>query len=176
MRKATETLLSQRLKELRADKGITQKQLASEIGVSYGSIVDYENGRREPNSKAMAALERYFKVSGEYLRGEVDRATFLQNSSTIQNRLDGLVGLFQTFKLDFDCSSQERQMLAVSILSGVMETVTTQLLHDDRRSGWGAVRTDLPGRLRIESPRTHRAGEAGRRADSAGAIQKGEVT
>lgn len=131
MRKATETLLSQRLKELRADKGITQKQLASEIGVSYGSIVDYENGRREPNSKAMAALERYFKVSGEYLRGEVDRATFLQNSSTIQNRLDGLVGLFQTFKLDFDCSSQERQMLAVSILSGVMETVTTQLLHDD---------------------------------------------
>lgn len=74
MRKATETLLSQRLKELRADKGITQKQLASEIGVSYGSIVDYENGRREPNSKAMAVLERYFKVSGEYLRGEVDRA------------------------------------------------------------------------------------------------------
>ena len=128
MRKSTETLLSQRLKELRADKGITQKQLASEIGVSYGSIVDYENGRREPNSKAMAALERYFRVSGEYLRGEVDRATFLQNSATIQDRL---VGLFQAFKLDFDCSSQERQMLAVSILSGVMETVTTQLLHDD---------------------------------------------
>ena len=50
MKKTTETLLSQRLKELRADKGITQKQLASEIGVSYGSIVDYENGRREPNS------------------------------------------------------------------------------------------------------------------------------
>ena len=89
MRKSTETLLSQRLKELRADKGITQKQLASEIGVSYGSIVDYENGRREPNSKAMAALERYFRVSGEYLRGEVDRATFLQNSATIQDRLDG---------------------------------------------------------------------------------------
>ena len=131
MRRSTETLLSQRLKELRAEKGITQKQLASEIGVSYGSIVDYENGRREPNSKAMAALERYFQVSGEYLRGEVDRATFLQNSAAIQDRLDGLVGLFQTFKLDFDCSSQERQMLAVSILSGVMETVTTQLLHDD---------------------------------------------
>ena len=70
MRRSTETLFSQRLKELRAEKGITQKQLASEIGVSYGSIVDYENGRREPNSKAMVALERYFQVSGEYLRGE----------------------------------------------------------------------------------------------------------
>lgn len=96
-----------------------------------GAVRNYENGLREPNSKAMAALERFFKVSGEYLRGDIDRETFLQNSATIQDRLDGLVGLFQTFKLDFDCSSQERQMLAVSILSGVMETVTTQLLRDD---------------------------------------------
>ena len=42
MRRSSETLISQRLKELRSEKGITQKQLASEIGVSYGSIVDYE--------------------------------------------------------------------------------------------------------------------------------------
>ena len=157
--------MGQRIQELRKDAGLTQEQLAQRIGVSMAAVRNYENGLREPNSKAMAALERFFKVSGEYLRGDIDRETFLQNSATIQDRLDGLVGLFQTFKLDFDCSSQERQMLAVSILSGVMETVTT------RRSGWGSVRTDLPGRLCIESPRAHRAGEAGRRADTAGAIQ-----
>ena len=114
--------MGQRIQELRKDAGLTQEQLAQRIGVSMAAVRNYENGLREPNSKAMAALERFFKVSGE---------TFLQNSATIQDRLDGLVGLFQTFKLDFDCSSQERQMLAVSILSGVMETVTTQLLRDD---------------------------------------------
>lgn len=131
MKKFNETPFSRRIKELRTEKGITQRQLALEIGVSYGSIVDYENGRREPNSKAMAALERYFKVSGEYLRGEVERETFLQNSAAIQGRLDDLVALFQAFKQDFDCSSQERQILAVSVLSGVMQTVTEQLLQHD---------------------------------------------
>lgn len=69
----SQTLLPIRLKELRAEKGITQKQLASAIGVSYGAIVGYENGKREPNARAMVALERYFNVSGEYLRGESDQ-------------------------------------------------------------------------------------------------------
>lgn len=124
-------IMAQRIRELRKAQGLTQAQLAERAHLKETAIRSYENGLREPNSKAMAALERYFRVSGEYLRGEVDRETFLQNSATIQNRLDGLVDLFQNFKLDFDCSSQERQMLAVSILSGVMETVTTQLLHDD---------------------------------------------
>lgn len=59
-----------RLRELRIASGITQKELASSTGIALQSIINYENGRREPNSKAMAALERYFNVSGEYLRGE----------------------------------------------------------------------------------------------------------
>lgn len=119
------------LKILRKDAGLTQRELAQKVGLPLRSIINYENGLREPNSKAMAALERYFKVSGEFLRGEVDRETFLQNSAEIQGQLDVLVGLFQTFKLDFDCSSQERQMLAVSVLTGVMQTVTERLLRDD---------------------------------------------
>lgn len=123
--------MGQRIQELRKAEGLTQEQLALKIGVSMAAIRNYENGLREPNSKAMAALERYFKVSGEYLRGEVDRETFLQNSAAIQGRLDDLVALFQAFKQDFDCSSQERQMLAVSVLSGVMQTVTEQLLRHD---------------------------------------------
>lgn len=45
--------LAKQLKDLRVMKGITQRQLALETGISYASIVDYENGRREPNSKAM---------------------------------------------------------------------------------------------------------------------------
>lgn len=125
------SIMGQRIQELRKAEGLTQDQLAQKIGVSMAAIRNYENGLREPNSKAMVALERYFNVSGEYLRGEVDRETFLQNSAMIQGRLDDLIDLFQTFKQDFDCSSQERQMLAVLILSGVMKTVTEELLRHD---------------------------------------------
>ncbi len=64
------TMLSTRIQELRKARGVTQKQLATLTGLSYNSIIDYENGRSEPNSKAMAALEEFFNVSGAYLRGE----------------------------------------------------------------------------------------------------------
>lgn len=123
--------MGKRIQELRKAEGLTQNQLAQKIGVSMAAIRNYENGLREPNSRAMAALERYFKVSGEYLRGEVDRDTFLQQSDTIQEKIDKFVSLFQSFKVDFDCSSQERQLLAVSVLSGMIQTVTENLLQND---------------------------------------------
>ena len=64
--------IAAQIKNLRLSKGITQKELAEQTGIALQSIINYENGRREPNSKAMAALERYFGVSGEFLRGETD--------------------------------------------------------------------------------------------------------
>ena len=64
--------IATQIKNLRLSKGITQKELAEQTGIALQSIINYENGRREPNSKAMAALERYFGVSGEFLRGETD--------------------------------------------------------------------------------------------------------
>lgn len=63
-------MLSQNIKTLRKERGLTQSQLAKHTGLSMSAIRSYENGLREPNSKAMAALESYFHVTGEYLRGE----------------------------------------------------------------------------------------------------------
>lgn len=64
------TPMTQRLKELRKASGLTQEGLASALGLPMQTIRNYENGLREPNCKAMVALERYFGVSGSYLRGE----------------------------------------------------------------------------------------------------------
>ncbi len=66
-------VMAQRIRELRKAQGLTQAQLAAETGLKETAVRSYENGLREPNSKAMAALERYFSVSGEYLRGETDQ-------------------------------------------------------------------------------------------------------
>lgn len=164
--------IAERLKELRTAAGVTQKELASSTGIALQSIINYENGRREPNSKAMVALERYFKVSGEFLRGEVDRETFLQNSAAIQGQLDTLVGLFQTFKLDFDCSSQERQMLAVSVLTGVMQTVTERLLRDDGPADLDAdqVAQVVRAAFSLNTQGRAESGQAGRGTDTAGSI------
>lgn len=59
-----------RIKELRKENHMTQKDLAEKTGLSLSTIIGYENKKREPNSKAMAALEKVFNVSGAFLRGE----------------------------------------------------------------------------------------------------------
>lgn len=134
----TMMVFSDILKDLRESRNLTRQQLADATGLSVHTITSYEKGRREPNSKAMAALERYFQVSGEFLRGDVPREAFLQNSETIQDNLDKVISLFQSFKTEFDCSSQENQLLAVSILGSVMETLTQNLLYSDTFSDLAA--------------------------------------
>lgn len=102
-----------RLKELRVSAGITQKELATSTGIALQSIINYENGRREPNSKAMVALERYFNVTGEYLRGESsERAPkYSWEDPEIMAAIrasfpDQLRQLNDTLK---DCSAEEQQ-------------------------------------------------------------------
>lgn len=102
-----------RLKELRVSAGITQKELATSTGIALQSIINYENGRREPNSKAMVALERYFNVTGEYLRGESsERALeYSWEDPEIMAAIrasfpDQLRQLNDTLK---DCSAEEQQ-------------------------------------------------------------------
>lgn len=64
--------LGDRLRELRVEKALSREELANATGISVFTVKSYELGQREPNSKAMAALERFFNVSGAYLRGETN--------------------------------------------------------------------------------------------------------
>lgn len=95
--------ISERLRTLRKSRGLTQQQLAEETQLSTSAIKSYESNAREPNSKAMAALERYFNVSGAYLRGEEDANngrgfTFKDygETDTVESILAATDGLIQT--------------------------------------------------------------------------------
>jgi len=58
-----------RLKEIRKAHGITQKQLAIEIGASERGIQHYELNEREPSLSTLIVLADYFKISIDYLVG-----------------------------------------------------------------------------------------------------------
>lgn len=66
------TTLNERLKDLRISKGLSQKQLSSEIGVSDRNYQRYEYGEREPVASTLIALADYFDVSIDYLVGRTD--------------------------------------------------------------------------------------------------------
>lgn len=60
-------MLTDILKSLRNQKGMSQPQLAKEIGVSSGNVSDWETGRSKPGYVALSTLSRFFEVSADYL-------------------------------------------------------------------------------------------------------------
>ena len=66
-------IFAERLKELRAEKGVGQNALSRELGLSNASISYWENGKQEPCASALYKLSVYFGVSIDYLVGKDDR-------------------------------------------------------------------------------------------------------
>ena len=52
-----------RLKKLRTDKGLTQKQLADSLNVSQNAVYNWENGKREPNLDTMKKIAKVFDIA-----------------------------------------------------------------------------------------------------------------
>ena len=61
-----------RLKELRTENKLTQRDLAKAVGLSQNAINMWENNNRVPNANAVIALAKYFNVSTDYLLGLED--------------------------------------------------------------------------------------------------------
>ena len=59
----------ERLRELRKQKGFTQKQLASLVGVQNSVISFYELGERMPSPEIIIKLASALHVSADYLMG-----------------------------------------------------------------------------------------------------------
>ena len=62
-------MFSKILKRLRVESGITQAQLAKEIGVVQGTIYFWENGTNEPTATYLVRLAKFFKVDCDQLLG-----------------------------------------------------------------------------------------------------------
>lgn len=61
--------LGERIKALRVEKVLTQKELGKHLGVSEVSIRCWENGTKSPSMSAIIALSGLFHVSTDYLLG-----------------------------------------------------------------------------------------------------------
>lgn len=64
--------LGQRLKELREEKGLTQKQLSEKLGINSVTYLHYEKEQREPPLSLLADISRFYGVSVDYLLGLTD--------------------------------------------------------------------------------------------------------
>lgn len=58
-----------RIKEIRNECNISQKQLAAYLGISQGNLCDWEKGRSQPDIEMLIRMADYFEVSVDSLIG-----------------------------------------------------------------------------------------------------------
>ena len=65
-------MLPERLKLLRLEIKLTQKEIAEKLGMSQQAYAVWETGKRNPNQKTLNLLSDFFNVSTDYLLGNTD--------------------------------------------------------------------------------------------------------
>ena len=67
-----------RIRELRKERGLLQKDLAEMLGVTQGTLSNWEKGRHDPDNNALKFLATLFEVSVDYIlnRSEIKTPTF----------------------------------------------------------------------------------------------------
>ena len=107
---------SDRLKQLRNEKGVLQRELADYLNVSRVTITQYENGSRSPDDETKKKIAEYFNVSLDYLMGFSD----IRNPYTIDKNLDEVDEFLLELKeemekqgLEFDETSPQEKTLFV---------------------------------------------------------------
>jgi transcriptional regulator with XRE-family HTH domain len=75
---------SERLKELRTQKGLSQQELADRTNQTKQAISQYERSVRKPDMEVLAALCDIFNVSMDYLTGKADVTVRFLNADDLK--------------------------------------------------------------------------------------------
>ena len=65
-------IFCERLRELRKNLDLSQKQLADILKTTNSSVCDWERGRSQPDLATLAKIANYFDVTADYLLGLED--------------------------------------------------------------------------------------------------------
>ena len=115
-------LFPSRLRELRKEKGVSQDQLANELGVSKSTIGLYETGDTLPDAKTLHDLGIYFGVSVDWILGITSVRSLnanMQNAVKFtglsENALQWVSGINRHITISEDLSKQLLNELSLLI-------------------------------------------------------------
>ena len=79
------TKLSDMLVYLRKRSGLSQMQLADELGMTRSAISMYETGKREPTLEGLEAFADFYNVDMNTLTGGKDTSSSVSPTPTLNN-------------------------------------------------------------------------------------------
>ena len=106
-----------RIAALRRQRGMSQAQLARQLGVSPSAVGMYEQGRREPSADVLVELGKIFSVSVDYiLTGAPSAREEARLQQLLQDRIASADRFLQDRK-DRPFTRQELALLFAAILT-----------------------------------------------------------
>ena len=85
---------SEKLKELRSEKGISQAKLAVDIHISRSAVAKWENGLGLPSDESLKMLAEYFGVGvGELLPDKSNEEILVEKNKTIARQKNAIIAI-----------------------------------------------------------------------------------
>jgi transcriptional regulator with XRE-family HTH domain len=85
------SVFGSRLRTLRKERDLGQKEVAAWLNLNYTTIGKYESGERTPNPEVIKTLAEHFNVRTDYLLGTSDDPT-----PPVKDTVKGLLGSLGT--------------------------------------------------------------------------------
>lgn len=144
-----DNIISNRIKELREARGLSQADLARELHVTQQTVAHWESGTRDLKTGAIASLAKFFDVTADYLLGLSD---YTSSQSADIGAATGLtedaVKKLKSLKQDLSRSSQNSVLLYC--LSKIIENEhLVSLLSETDKYIWFSVVKEKISKLQL---------------------------
>lgn len=87
-------MLSEKIYKLRKSSGLSQEQLAEQLGVSRQAISKWESGTAVPESEKLVTISNYFGVSVDYLLKDEEEAQVNTADGKNEENTKATAGIF----------------------------------------------------------------------------------
>ncbi len=88
--------ISERLKDLRTERGLTLEEVAQQTKLSKSALSQYESKEKDISHTAIAALACFYGVSGDYLLGLTDNRKHPNAELNTLHLSDDMIKLLQS--------------------------------------------------------------------------------
>ena len=87
-----------RIRELREDNDLTQREVAEMLGMSQTGYSKYETGTNDIPTAILIKLADFYNVSIDYLVGRVQLDVYGETRKQTHEAIDGIVSLLEDMK------------------------------------------------------------------------------
>lgn len=117
---------SEKLRNLRKEKGMTQKELSVKLGTTPQNLAQYENGKRNPKPKTLQKIADALDVPVNALKSdrELEFDNLMTTIKSINDAVDRSIELEQTLITDYrslNLQGQEKAREQMKLLTKIPE-------------------------------------------------------